>query len=107
MSNPEPKQGKLYQNVTDSNTIDLANNYLLEPYNSKQYYPKIGQIQKFEPWIPKKDVDEAKAEWLKIENANDLDEILRFGYWNNGEGYGYITKEQAKNYWFKKWFGCE
>ncbi|MFA5307816.1 MAG: hypothetical protein WC365_10265 [Candidatus Babeliales bacterium] len=50
-------------------------------------------------------IDEAKTEWNQIENASDYDDILNYSKWHNGEGYGFLTKEEAKNAWFKKWFG--
>jgi hypothetical protein len=41
-------------------------------------------------------LDEAKKEWLLIED---------FRY--NELGKGYISQEQARQDWFKKWFGSE
>ncbi len=109
----EKQEGKVYQNVTDSKTIELAQSLNLDRFSEKDEYPKSDHVRKLSPWIPKRDVDEAIADFpFKIYFDNQI----------GGENdYTFFSiKELAKNpeadpatedeirrgvaEWLEKWF---
>jgi hypothetical protein len=98
-------KGKLYKNVTDRQTIELAQNLDLDPYNDADEYPLSEAVRALSPWVPKKDVDAAKADFPKETEAD-----IRSLPWiklleQDGRFDVALCLREKYETWFKKWFG--